>query len=573
VERKATNFGVSPHTRVASACAASRRSHFARSATFQIPLIDRTSSSDEDFAVSTSTSPSQTPAAPSPSKRLDVFQRKCSVLEVVSDAKLLKAVAQMKILGLPGQVNGTLETSFRASAQSFSEVEPASTADLQFCCESLDNVSRSFAAVIRQLPVSLAVPTCVFYLVLRALDTVEDEMDLHKFRIASTEALRGSPAAEAALGKDSVMFKTGSILNFHHLLFESPSGRSNESFAWQTLQALNDAEVGAGSDQTLLKSFDSVVRVLQDHCTPDQQKIIVDMTRRMASGMAEYVQKDLGSDGTASTADYNKYCHIVAGLVGEGLSQLWGTAPDSGLTKASLQAVNHGSGLGCLASDMGLFLQKANIVRDYTEDQVDERAFWPQDIWMKFSSTGHLSAFRDGDANGAAVACLNAMINDALILAPRCFEYLQHLSSGDSRILRFCAIPQVMALCTLAECYGNENVFRGIVKAPRTQTARVCCEVGDMMGVLSWFEEVCTEIESKASQWEMDSSFDSSRDTAIVSETRSRLRKIRSAVKKITNVRVEDKNSSTDPWEDDDIPENWPCGPHSSWVEQHSQLV
>jgi len=32
---------------------------------------------------------------------------------------------------------------------------------------------------------------------------------------------------------------------------------------------------------------------------------------------------------------------------------------------------------------MGLFLQKTNIIRDYLEDYVDGRAFWPQDVWKK----------------------------------------------------------------------------------------------------------------------------------------------------------------------------------------------
>ena len=41
-------------------------------------------------------------------------------------------------------------------------------------------VSRSFAAVIRQLPSELAVDILIFYLVLRALDTIEDDMDAFK---------------------------------------------------------------------------------------------------------------------------------------------------------------------------------------------------------------------------------------------------------------------------------------------------------------------------------------------------------------------------------------------------------
>lgn len=49
--------------------------------------------------------------------------------------------------------------------------------DLAFCDDILGSVSRSFAAVIRQLPAGLCVEVVVFYLVLRALDTVEDDME------------------------------------------------------------------------------------------------------------------------------------------------------------------------------------------------------------------------------------------------------------------------------------------------------------------------------------------------------------------------------------------------------------
>jgi farnesyl-diphosphate farnesyltransferase len=510
---------------------------------------------DEDLR----TQPSVPAAAASSASasRLPVFQRQCSVMEVLSDTRVLRAVARMKLLGLPSQVKGPLPAPFRAA-----DASSATPSDLAFCSDMLNKVSRSFAAVIRQLPPSLALPTCAFYLVLRALDTVEDEMDLRKFSAASAASLRGS-AATATVASDPLLFKTSCLLSFDALL-----SADLDSSAWTTLRALNAANVGAGNDQAVLQSFERVVHVLRDHCTPAQQRVVADITKRMATGMAEYVQRGLGVDGTASGADYDRYCHIVAGLVGEGLSQLWATVPDSGLPAASLRAVTAGSGLGCLASDMGLFLQKANIVRDYTEDQVDGRAFWPKDIWARFSppSSGGLAAFHKDPASGAGVACLNAMVNDALRLAPRCFEYLQHLAPGDSRILRFCAIPQVMALCTLAECYGNQRVFQGVVKTPRTQTARVCCEVGDMAGVLGWYAEVCDDLEGKVAMWEAQASFDKARDAPVAADTRACVAVVRATVEAF---KVASSSSSApsqqqqDPWEEDDVPANWPCGPHA----------
>lgn len=51
-------------------------------------------------------------------------------------------------------------------------------------------------------------------------------------------------------------------------------------------------------------------------------QVIADITKRMGAGMAEFVSKDLGQ-GTTSTAEYDKYCHFVAGLVGDGLTRLF----------------------------------------------------------------------------------------------------------------------------------------------------------------------------------------------------------------------------------------------------------
>jgi len=45
-------------------------------------------------------------------------------------------------------------------------------------------------------------------------------------------------------------------------------------------------------------------------------QVIADITRRMGAGMAKYIEQDV-----ETVADYDEYCHFVAGLVGVGLSQ------------------------------------------------------------------------------------------------------------------------------------------------------------------------------------------------------------------------------------------------------------
>src|SRR5262249_415039 len=50
--------------------------------------------------------------------------------------------------------------------------------DREFCYATLNKVSRSFAVVINQLPEELKDAVCVFYLVLRGLDSIEDDMNI-----------------------------------------------------------------------------------------------------------------------------------------------------------------------------------------------------------------------------------------------------------------------------------------------------------------------------------------------------------------------------------------------------------
>ena len=52
---------------------------------------------------------------------------------------------------------------------------------------------------------------------------------------------------------------------------------------------------------------------------------------------------------------------------------------------------------------------------------------------------------------------MNHLITIALEHGVDSLEYMSKLKNVD--VFRFCAIPQVMAIATLAECYDNGKVF------------------------------------------------------------------------------------------------------------------
>ncbi len=320
--------------------------------------------------------------------------------------------------------------------------------DLAFCDDILCKVSRSFAAVIRQLPSEMLVDVLIFYLVLRALDTIEDDMTFF----------------------DSNEEKVKVLLAFHKTALVDPE--------WTMTGC------GEGDERRLLEEFPkchSVYAALRE----DSRRVISDITFRMATGMAEFVDKDLGQ-GTVDVKQYNRYCHFVAGLVGEGLSRLFSA---SGLEKSSLATELY------LSDQMGLFLQKTNIIRDYLEDYVDGRAFWPQTVWKKYSASGDLGYFANPSTvehEAAALNCLNELVTDALELVPDCLSYLSKLRCAE--VFRFCAIPQVMAIATLDKCYHNKDVFSGVVKIRKGMSCALINGTTDICGVHSIFSRFASSI-------------------------------------------------------------------------------
>ena len=121
--------------------------------------------------------------------------------------------------------------------------------------------------------------------------------------------------------------------------------------------------------------------------------------------------------------------------------------------------------------------------------------FWPKAIWGKYASK--LEDFKDSAERGPAVQCLNHMILDALRHLPFCIEYMKKLRNR--MVFRFCAIPQIMAIGTLAICCNNGKLFEGVVKMRRGQTALVFDSCDNMGDLIAWFEKFLIVLEAKVS--------------------------------------------------------------------------
>ncbi|EHK25375.1 uncharacterized protein TRIVIDRAFT_81989 [Trichoderma virens Gv29-8] len=307
-------------------------------------------------------------------------------------------------------------------------------ATLSECFRFLNLTSRSFSAVIQELNHELLVPITLFYLVLRGLDTIEDDMTI------------------------PLSTKVPMLREFHVTM---------EQDGWQYHESKE-------KDRELLEKFDCVITELKKIKKP-YYEIIKDMTIKMGNGMADYAQNTyMIENGVQTIEEYELYCHYVAGLVGEGLTRL---LVASNLANPKLADRPE------LTESMGQFLQKTNIIRDIHEDWVDGRRWYPKEIWSK-----HVDRWEDlfdAKHRTQAVECISAMVLDALKHVEECLFYMAGMR--DQSAFNFVAIPQGMAIATLELCFRNPLVLERNVKITKgdacqimlesTQNLEVLCEV------------------------------------------------------------------------------------------------
>ncbi|CAG8501200.1 10627_t:CDS:2 [Scutellospora calospora] len=307
------------------------------------------------------------------------------------------------------------------------------------CYEFLDKTSRSFAAVIKELDDDVRDAVCIFYLVLRGLDTIEDDMSIP---IEKKETL---------------------LRSFHKIISQK---------GWTFTENGPDEK-----DRQLLVEFDVIIDEFLS-LKKEFRDVIADITNKMGNGMADYAKEAIHNDsyGIITNKDFDKYCYYVAGLVGIGLNRLFA---ESGLESPELANDTD------LSVHMGLFLQKTNIIRDYLEDLLDGRKFWPKEIWSNYVED--LSDLKESGYETKALDCLTSIILNTLHHAPECLNYMSKLKNKS--VFSFCAIPQVMAIATLALMFRNYDTYQKVVKIRRGESIKLMLRCTSIYEVANIFRE------------------------------------------------------------------------------------
>ncbi|KAL8185453.1 UNVERIFIED_CONTAM: Farnesyl-diphosphate farnesyltransferase [Gekko kuhli] len=251
---------------------------------------------------------------------------------------------------------------------------------LRTCYKYLNQTRQSFADVIQALDGELRNAVCIFYLVLQALDMVEDNMTIN------------------------LETKVPILENFQSYLYK-PDWKFMESKE-KHRQVLEDFLM-------ISLEFRNLAKVYQD--------VIAEICHKMGLGTAEFLEKKVDS------------------------KQDW------------------------------------------------DREFWPTVVWNKYVKK--LSDLAKPENIDKAIQCMNELITNTLHHIPNVLVYLSWLRNQS--VFNFCAISQVMAIATLAACYNNQQVFKGVVKIQKGQAVTLMMDANNMEAVKAIMYQYMDEIYQK----------------------------------------------------------------------------
>ncbi len=298
------------------------------------------------------------------------------------------------------------------------ETEPKS--DLAYQTEVLRGVSRTFALTIPQLPAALRDVVGNAYLLCRITDSIEDEPVL-------------APPQKRRFARRFV---------------DVVEGREDAEDFGRELGALLSSSTTA-SERDLVANTPTVIRITR-RLGDSQRRALARCVRIMAEGMSDFQQLDT-SAGLRDLRELDRYCYVVAGVVGEMLTELFcDYSKDIGERRDELLP---------LAVSFGQGLQMTNILKDVWEDLRRGACWLPRDVFLKAGfDLRALPGGRDDPAFGRGLVELVGIARGHLVDALR---FIQLIPAGESGIRRHCVWALGMAVLTLRRIHATPDFRSG----------------------------------------------------------------------------------------------------------------
>ncbi len=299
-------------------------------------------------------------------------------------------------------------------------MNPPATADLAYQDRILQDVSRTFALTIPQLPAPLARVVGNAYLLCRTADTIEDDKhlpyeDKQQFSERFIRVVAGTEDAQ----------------QFSRDLYPrlSPTATAGE--------------------RDLIQNTPAVIRVTHSF-NQRQQAALHRCIRIMADGMTRYQEANV-ANGLKDQRDMDNYCYYVAGVVGEMLTELF--------CDYSSAINQHYDEMMQLAVSFGQGLQMTNILKDIWDDQKRNMCWLPQSVLESYgvrlnSDTPLHNGKEFQQALGHLLGVARGHLDNAL-------NYTLLLPAHEVGIRRFCLWALGMAVLTLRKINSHRTFTSG----------------------------------------------------------------------------------------------------------------
>ena len=280
---------------------------------------------------------------------------------------------------------------------------------------ALAHVSRTFALTIPLLPDRISQVIGNAYLLCRIADTIEDEPELshdHKklFLSRFTEVLHGNALAEP--------------------------------FSSDLTRFLSDA-TAKGERDLVLNAPDVVI--YHTKLPSNQRKPITRCIETMCDGMAEFVS--VGKFGLPSMKHLDRYCYVVAGVVGEMITDI--------LCEYSPDIESRRNQLFPLSARFGRGLQLVNILKDHREDYQRGATWLPTKIVKERGDCQNEEILVSTEDR--VLHIVNIAKND--LSAAVC--YVQLIPAYERRVRKFLAVTLGLAILTLRRIHSNPGFQSG----------------------------------------------------------------------------------------------------------------
>ena len=318
---------------------------------------------------------------------------------------------------------------------------PPLARDWDFQDRVLPGVSRTFALTIPELPEGIRPVVANGYLLCRIADTIEDEPAL---TLEQKQAFHQEFSALVAGNGDAA------------------------SFARRLAPLLSQRTIDA--ERELVRGTEGVVRICRSF--PERPRAaLVRCVHIMCEGMSRFQGGRAGRPGLANLDDMHAYCYVVAGVVGEMLTELFCSyAPDVDARRDELAS---------RAVAFGYGLQMTNILKDIWDDWPQGFCWLPRDVFDRhgFDLAGMdrrplPQGFKDG--LGELLGVGHEHLRSAL-------EYTLLIPPSQAGMRRFCLRALMMAVLTLRRINQRRDFLSGNEVKISRRTVRTVLATTDLL--------------------------------------------------------------------------------------------